>query len=552
MKSQTESRLWDVANKLRANSKLSSSQYSTPVLGLIFLRHADYKFTQKQDELEGKNKNSRRSVGKDDYQADGVLYLPEKARYSYLLNLPEGKDIGEAVNEAMKLVEEENKELKDTLPKSYNQFDDDMLIALLKTFSKIEVDGEGDIFGKIYEYFLGKFAMSEGQKGGEFFTPTSLVKLIVEIIEPFHGRILDPACGSGGMFVQSGKFVENHNKVANVELTCFGQEKTTATVKLGKMNLAVHGLTGDIKEGNTMYEDIHDSVGKFDFVMANPPFNVSGVDKEKVKGDPRWKLGIPAADNANYLWIQKFWSSLNDTGRAGFVMANSASDAGKSERTIREKMIRAGAVDVMVAIGSNFFYTVTLPCTLWFLDKNKESRKDQVLFIDARNIFRQINRRHREFTPAQIEYISRIVRLYRGEDVSDFDSVLDNQKKELEEQKSILEEEKKLSKGDKEELNQLNDYIKTIEEVRTLWKQNFSKGYDNIQGLCKIAKISEIEEQGWSLNPGRYVGVEEIEEEDFDFKERLQEYNEELQTLNSEAKELEEQIALNVEKLLGN
>lgn len=552
MKSQTESRLWDVANKLRANSKLSSSQYSTPVLGLIFLRHADYKFTQKQDELEGKNKNSRRSVGKDDYQADGVLYLPEKARYSYLLNLPEGKDIGEAVNEAMKLVEEENKELKDTLPKSYNQFDDDMLIALLKTFSKIEVNGEGDIFGKIYEYFLGKFAMSEGQKGGEFFTPTSLVKLIVEIIEPFHGRILDPACGSGGMFVQSGKFVENHNKVANVELTCFGQEKTTATVKLGKMNLAVHGLTGDIKEGNTMYEDIHDSIGKFDFVMANPPFNVSGLDYEKLKGDPRWSIGIPSADNANYLWIQKFWSSLNDTGRAGFVMANSASDAKGSERTIREKMIREGAVDVMVAIGSNFFYTVTLPCTLWFLDKNKESRKDQVLFIDARNIFRQINRRHREFTPAQIEYVSRIVRLYRGEDVSDFDAVLDTQKKELEEQKSIFEAEKKLSKDDQEELNQLNDYIKTIEEVRDLWKENFSKGYADIQGLCKVAKISDIEEQGWSLNPGRYVGVEEVEEEDFDFKERLQEYNEELQSLNSEAKELEEQIALNAEKLLGN
>jgi type I restriction enzyme M protein len=344
MNSQTESRLWSVANQLRANSKLSAAQYSTPVLGLIFLRHADYKFKKKQDELEGKNTKSRRTIGKADYHEVGVLYLPEKARYTYLLNLPEGNNIGEAVNEAMKLVEQNNKELKDTLPKSYSQFDDDMLIALLKTFSKIKVNGGGDIFGKIYEYFLGKFAMTEGQKGGEFFTPTSLVKLIVEIIEPFHGRILDPACGSGGMFVQSGKFVEKNHKVANVELMCFGQEKTTTTVRLGKMNLAVHGLTGDIKEGNTFYEDIHDSVGKFDFVMANPPFNVHEVDYEKVKGDPRWSIGLPSTDNANYLWIQTFWSALNEKGRAGFVMANSASDARGNEASIREKMIKEGAL----------------------------------------------------------------------------------------------------------------------------------------------------------------------------------------------------------------
>jgi len=284
--------------------------------------------------------------------------------------------------------------------------------------------------------------------------------------------------------------------------------------------------------------------------MANPPFNVSGVDYEKVKGDSRWNIGLPSTDNANYLWIQNFWSALNENGRAGFVMANSAADARGNESSIREKMIKAGAVDVMVAIGPNFFYTVTLPCTLWFLDRTEE-RKDEVLFIDARNTFRQIDRAHREFSPAQIEYISRIVRLYRGEDVSDFYDVLDEQKKELEEQKEVLEGEK-LSKEDKEEINQLNDYIKTIEEVRTLWKENFSNGYDDIPGLCKVAKISEIEEQGWTLNPGRYVGVEEAEEDDFDFKERLEEYNEELQTLNVEAKELEEQIELNVKKLLGN
>jgi type I restriction enzyme M protein len=546
-----ESRLWAVANQLRANSKLSAAQYSTPVLGLIFLRHADYNFTKKQKELEKENSNSRRTVGKADYHESGVLYLPEEARYSYLLNLPEGQNIGKAVDNSMKLIEQENSELKETLPKSYTQFDDELLVALLKTFSKIQVENGGDIFGKIYEYFLGKFAMSEGQKGGEFFTPTSLVRLIVEIIEPYHGRILDPACGSGGMFVQSGKFVEKNNKVANIELTCFGQEKITDTVKLGKMNLAVHGLTGDIKEGNTFYEDIHESVGKFDFVMANPPFNVHGVDYEKVKSDPRWSLGLPSTDNANYLWIQTFWSALNDNGRAGFVMANSAADARGNESAIREKLIKAGAVDVMISIGSNFFYTVTLPCTLWFLDKT-EDRKDKVLFIDARKIFRQIDRAHREFTPAQIEYISRIVRLYRGEDVLGFDKVLEEQKKDLEKQKSELNSDKKLSKEDNEELNQLNEYIKTIDEVKILWVENFSKGYNNIKGLCKIVSVSEIEEQEWSLNPGRYVGIEEVEADDFDFKERLQEYNEELQKLNAESKELEEQIELNIEKLLGN
>lgn len=551
MNSQTESRLWDVANNLRANSKLSSTQYSTPVLGLIFLRHADYNFSKKYEELEGENSNSRRTIGKADYHEAGVLYLPKEARYSYLLNLPEGQNIGEAVNTAMKLIEENNTELKDTLPKSYTGFEDDMLIALLKTFSGINVNGQGDVFGKIYEYFLGKFAMSEGQKGGEFFTPTSLVKLIVEIIEPFHGKILDPACGSGGMFVQSANFVKRNHKIANEELTCYGQEKTTATVKLGKMNLAVHGLSGDIKEANTFYEDIHECVGKFDFVMANPPFNVHGVDYEKVKGDPRWSLGLPSTDNANYLWIQTFWNALNTKGRAGFVMANSASDARGNEAIIREKLIKENAIDVMISISSNFFYTVTLPCTLWFMDRSKIN-KDKVLFIDARSLFRQIDRAHREFTPAHIEYISSIVRLYRNEDVSRFTFQLNDLLLDLQNQRKKLESISKLNKEEKEELTNVNDYISSVLEVQGLWSKNFSSGYKDIQGLCKLATLTDIEEQGWSLNPGRYVGVTENIEEDFDFKERLEEYNEELQELNKEAKELEEQISINVEKLLGN
>ncbi|MBI2578346.1 MAG: N-6 DNA methylase [Candidatus Aenigmarchaeota archaeon] len=496
---ETEKRLWDIADNLRANSKLSSAEYSTPVLGLVFLRHADFKFTKKQKELEGKRQGSRRQVGKLDYQAEGVLYLPEKARYSYLLGLSEGSDIGQAIDSAMDSIEEANPDLKGTLPRGYSKFTNDLLVTLLKAFSpdKLAVT-EGDAFGKIYEYFLGKFAMKEGQKGGEFFTPTSLVKLIVEVIEPFHGKLLDPACGSGGMFVQSAHFVEERKKNPSEELSIYGQERVTGTVKLCKMNLAVHGLSGDIREANTYYEDVHKVVGKFDFVMANPPFNVDRVDYEKVKGDARWPFGLPSTDNANYLWIQLFYSALNEKGRAGFVMANSAADARGAEAEIRKKLIQQNAIDVMIAISGNFFYTVTLPCTLWFLDKNKAKtdRKGKILFIDARNIFKQIDRAHREFTPEQIDQIAGIVRSYR--------------------------------------------------------KENGAKKYKDVQGLCKITSFAEIEEQGWSLNPGRYVGVTEQKEDDYDFKEKLEEMNEELEELNEEAHKLEEQISENVNKLLEN
>ena len=492
---EIEKQLWDVANDLRANSKLNAQEYSTPVLGLIFLRHADFKFFEVEKELSKSASTGRRSIGKNSYVAKGVLYLPEKARYSYLLSLPEGSDIGQEINTAMDLIEEENKDLKDVLPKTYNSISNDLLVALLKSFSKI-ADVEGDAFGKIYEYFLGKFAMTEGQKGGEFFTPTSLVKLIVEIIEPYHGKIFDPACGSGGMFVQSAHFVKQHKKKPSMEIHVYGQERATGTVNLCKMNLAVHGLVGDIREGNTYYEDIHHSVGKFDFVMANPPFNVKKIDYEKLKGDPRWEIGLPSTDNGNYIWIQQFWSALNDKGRSGFVMANSASDARGNETEIKKELITRNAIDVMVAIGSNFFYTVTLPCTLWFLDRDKVNtdRGDKILFIDARGIFKQVDRAHREFLPEHIDKIAAIVRSYRGEEGK----------------------------------------------------------YENVKGLCKVASISEIEEQGWSLNPGRYVGVTDKVEEDYDFKQRLEEYNEELQELTAEAHELELQIAENVNKLLGD
>jgi len=509
---ELEKRLWSVADELRANSDLKSAEYSAPVLGLIFLKYADFRFT-KQEKILAQKSSSRRKVGKTDYQAAGVMFLPDEARFSYLLNLPEGADIGKAINEAMKAIERENEDLKGVLPKTYNRFNNSLLVELLKAMSSIPDDIEGDAFGKIYEYFLGEFAKKEGQQGGEFFTPTSVVKLIVSVIQPFHGKIFDPACGSGGMFVQSAEFVEEHKKRAIDEISIYGQEKTRDTVNLCKMNLAVHGLSGDILQGNSYYEDLHDMVGKFDFVMANPPFNVNRIDKERIKNDrKRYPFGMPSVDNGNYLWIQLFYSALNEKGRAGFVMANSASDARASELELRKKLINEHVVDAIVSVGPNFFYTVTLPVTLWFLDKAKKKtgRKDKVLFIDARKIFNQIDRAHREFLPEQIEFLANIVRMYRGED------------------------------------------IETRRGSEKLMKENFPKGtYKDVAGLCKIAALKDIEGQGWSLNPGRYVGVVDSADDGFDFKERLEELNEELETLNAEAKELESIIAENIQKLMN-
>ena len=509
---ELETRLWQAADELRANSKLKSSEYSVPVLGLIFLRYADQKFSDAEKRLAGKP-TGRRKIGKTDYQAEGVLYLPREARFSYLLSLTEGHNLAKAIADAMKAIEAENEDLKGVLPRTYAVLENATLVELLKLLASIPMDIEGDAFGKIYEYFLGEFAMAEGQKGGEFFTPTSLVRLIVEVIEPFHGRIYDPACGSGGMFVQSARFVENHRKNPNEEIAIYGQEKTAETVRLCKMNLAVHGLSGDIREANSYYEDLHRATGRFDFVMTNPPFNVDRVNKERVKDDrARFPLGMPTVDNANYLWIQLFYSALNAKGRAGFVMANSAADARGSELAIRKKLIEDRAVDVVVSIGSNFFYTVTLPCTLWFLDRGKKStsRKDKVLFLDARSIYQQIDRAHREFLPEQIEFLSNIVRLYRGE-------------------------EPELRAGSK-----------------ALLKEKFPKGrYADVPGLCKVATLKEVEAQGWSLNPGRYVGVADRPDDEGDFVERLEKLNEELAELNAIAERLEKTISRNVTEIVA-
>jgi type I restriction enzyme M protein len=513
VKGDVEKRLWAAADQLWANTGLKPSEFSTPVLGLIFLRYAEKKFAEAEAELGPVGSGGRRKVTKATYDKKGVIFLPPEARFSHLLSLTEGDNIGKALNDAMKAVEEENTDLKGALPRNYTQIDNSVLVELLKLLAPVDLTG--DAFGKVYEYFLGNFALKEGQKGGVFYTPEAIVKLIVEIIEPYKGRIYDPSCGSGGMFVHSADFVERHHKSAMDELSIFGTEKDQTTVNLNKMNLAVHGLSGDVRVANTYYEDPLNAVdklgGRFDFVMANPPFNVSGVDKERLEGDLRFPFGMPRSDNANYLWISLFYSALSEEGRAGFVMANSAGDARGSEADIRRKIIETGAVDVIVSVGSNFFYTVTLPCTLWFFDKGKISTnlEDKVLFIDARHIFRQIDRAHRDFTPQQIEFLANIVRLYRGEEI---------------------------------ELDQGSETL--------LAEKGLSDGYLDVPGLCKVVTRAKIEVQSYSLNPGRYVGAAAREAEDVDFAERLEELNEKLVVLNAEALELEAQIAMNVVSVL--
>ncbi len=524
---QLEKRLWDAADQFRANSGLKAAQYSAPVLGLIFLRFAEARFAQRRAQLEKAGASPRRGASRIDdpkaYQAEGVLFLTPNARFDFLLARPEGSNVGKAVNEAMADVEKHNAQLAGVLPRNYQIFNGTLLKELLKKVSEIPVSLDFDAFGRIYEYFLGQFARTEGQKGGEFYTPAPLVRLMVEILEPFHGRILDPACGSGGMFVQSARFVAEHKKNPASELSIFGVEKTDETGRLCRMNLAVHGLEGDIRHGgevNSYYDDPHKAVGAFDFALANPPFNVNAVDKERLKDavgpGRRFPFGLPRTDNANYLWIQLFYSSLNDKGRAAFVMANSASDARSSEMELRKQLIQSRAVDAVVAVGPNMFYTVTLPCTLWFLDrgKKKTSRADKVLFVDARHIYRQLDRAHRDWPDTQIGFLANVVRLYRGEEP---------------------------------------DFTLGGEEAKAKLAEVFGKKpkYADVAGLCKAPTLKDIEVQGWSLNPGRYVGVAPGEEvSDEDFKEQLETLNEELEVLNARARDLEATVASNVMEIL--
>ncbi|OYD96888.1 DNA methyltransferase [Nostoc sp. 'Peltigera membranacea cyanobiont' 210A] len=427
--SQLESSLWEAADQLRANSKLNANEYSMPVLGLIFLRHATNRFNAVKAEIE-KGLSSRggkkRPITIDDFKGKSAIFLPVEAQYDRILNLAENADIGKAINAAMKAIEDETKMLEGVLPKEYTSFEQDLLYNLVRIFDREELrTATGDVFGRIYEYFLNKFAMSGAQEGGEFFTPPSLVRTIVNMIEPDRGNVLDPACGSAGMFVQTGHFVENRGEDAAAKITFYGQEKSDTNTRLARMNLAVHGLEGIIRQGNTFYDRWEELLGQCDFVMSNPPFNVDGVSPEKVKTDSRLftEKKIPgiaaktkAVSNANYLWIQYFYSYLNERGRAGFVMASSASDAGHGEKEIREELIATQAVDMIISIGTNFFYTKSLPCTLWFFDKGKPAeRQDKVLMIDARNVYRVVTRKIRDFSEEQLQNITAIAWLYRGQ-----------------------------------------------------------------------------------------------------------------------------------------
>jgi type I restriction enzyme M protein len=682
-----EDDLWRSADTLRANSDLKASEYSTPVLGLIFLKFADNKYRQHEAailEEYAKLKGTRREKSISDIAIEKCgFYLPDHARYDYLLKLPEEKDIPKAIKEAMKAIEEYKPELAGVLPQDeFNQFNRSaqnkaIPKQLLKNFADIPADASGDMFGQIYEYFLGNFAMAEGQGGGEFFTPRSVVRLMVEIIEPHKGKVYDPACGSGGMFVQSAHFIEQHRKEMKKgeegDIYVCGQEKTLATVKLAKMNLAVNGLRGEIKQANTYAEDPFNAFGQFDYVMANPPFNVDDVPLATVEKDPRFNTyGIPrnkskvkkadegkeTVPNGNYLWINLFATSLKDHGRAALVMANSASDARHSEVDIRRTLIENNLIYGMLTLPSNMFYTVTLPATLWFFDKNKED--ERILFIDARNIFTQIDRAHREFSEEQVQNIALISHLRKGkrekfvrlidhyfaqgmerlaenkeqvapvseqllevladkagkqavadlvkqwsglkalqtkydayrekhageenigrknsaqhklreafdpffatlhEGLKQLDKVVRHHEKaqaEKAKQEGKRGTQDRKTKALKTSLEALHSEVKNAEcffkHIHWL-QERFSKAeYEDVTGLCKLATVAEIEEQDWSLNPGRYVGVviEEDGKTEEEFVSDLLAMNDEIARLNDEARDLQEVIAGNIKEIAGD
>lgn len=427
-----ESDLWEAADNLRANSKLTSSEYCMPVLGVIFLRHAANRFEAASKQIEAdqaSGKMPKRKIRPEDYVTRRALFLPEVARYDNILATPKEADLGEALVTAMNAIEESFDPLKGVLPKDYSIFERTVLEDLMKVFNREALkSATGDVFGRIYEYFLMKFAMQGAQDNGEFFTPPSLVQAIVNVIEPSRGIVADLACGSGGMFVQSSHFIEAHGHDTMNLVTFYGQEKTATTIKLAKMNLAVHGLEGHIAEANTFYQDEHRLTdgrplwGNVDFGMANPPFNVDMVDAEKIKDDRRLPFGLPGVNkgkkvsNGNYLWISYFHSYLSPHGRAGFVMSSQASSAGHGEKDVRRKIVQTGDVDVMISIRSNFFYTRTVPCELWFFDKGKPAaHRDKVLMLDARNVFRKVTRKIYDFSPEQLKNLTAIVWLYRGE-----------------------------------------------------------------------------------------------------------------------------------------
>ena len=422
-----ERRLWSSADQLRSNSNLASNEYFLPVMGLIFLRHAYSRYLAVKPEIESglpTRHGKTRPLTTEDFSSKNTIFLRPRAQFDYLVGLPDKADRAQAIINAMESIEKDYKGLRDILPKNeYNEVGSDVIGNILRIFNDPALKSiSGDVFGRIYEYFLTQFANQSAHDGGEFFTPVSLVQMIVNTIEPSHGTVFDPACGSCGMFVQSAHFIKNQHEDPNRKVTFFGQEKNATSIRLAKMNLAVHGLEGKIAKGITYYEDQHKLLGAANFVMANPPFNVDDVDAEKIKKDPRLPFGLPgvnkkkAVSNGNYLWISYFYSYLNDSGRAGFVMSSQASSAGGTEAGVRRKLVETGHVDAMVSVRSNFFYTRTVPCELWFFNKNKPKQmKNKVLMLDARNVYRQVTRKIYDFSPEQLANLASIVWLYRGE-----------------------------------------------------------------------------------------------------------------------------------------
>ncbi len=597
-----ESELWESADELRANSKLTSNQYCMPVLGLIFLRYAYSRFKKVEAEIL-KDRPSRGGrvlpVEASDFRAKSALYLPKEARYPYLLELPENMSaagitdadgqpitsLGEAVNHAMGLIEDQSEQLAGILPRDYKDFSDGLLRSLLRTFNNSALDQVGgDIIGRIYEYFLNKFAKNIASDDGVFFTPKSLVKMIVNVIEPKGGVLLDPACGSGGMFVQSGDFVNAQGYRANQAMTFYGQEKVEYNAQLCLMNMAVHGLTARIQsgdQGNTFYHDAHNLVGQCDYVMANPPFNVDKVNAETCSKEGRLPFGLPTVNkskevsNGNYLWISYFYSYLNAKGRAGFVMASSATDSQGRDKDIREKLLATGAVDVMVSVGNNFFYTKSLPCSLWFFDKGKsDALKDRVLFIDARNYYTVVDRTLNEWTSWQLSNLTAIVHLYRGEvekytallaayhkalgSDAPFGHIAEALTKEIEALRAEAKE--KVAEAPKKEKKKLqaayDEKVAEKEERLTIAKdalwlyEKFGDGvYQDIPGLCKIATLEEIGEKGASLTPGAYVGVAPQADDGVDFHARMAEIHQELLTLQAESNALMDTISRNMKEM---
>ena len=608
-----EADLWESADLLRAGSKLTSNQYCMPVLGLLFLRYAYSRFKMVEEEILKTRpvRNGRQMpVEASDYAAKSALFLPKEAQYEYLVNLPENiasagiknaagqplNSLGEVVNNAMELVEKQSEQLTGVLPKSYTDFSDELLSELIRIFNNNALDEVGgDVIGRIYEYFLNKFAKNIASDDGVFFTPKSLVKMIVNILEPKSGTLLDPACGSGGMFVQTGDFVNATGLQANSSMTFYGQEKVEYNAQLCLMNMAVHGLTGVVKSGdeaNSFYHDAHNLEGCCDYVMANPPFNVDKVKAESTANAGRLPFGCPKENknkeigNANYLWISYFYAYLNENGRAGFVMASSATDSQGSDKDIREKLIKTGHVDVMISVGNNFFYTKSLPCSLWFFDKGKKAElKDKVLFIDARNYYTVVDRTLNEWSEWQLKNLNAIVWLYRGE-TDKYAALLEEYRSILgcaisfEESLHLLKEElKDLQKRAKIEvehagrtdkkriqaeydkmITEKNEQIAVAKEANWLYEKFGDGEYKDILGLCKVAYISDvakgdnkdgisIEEKGWSLTPGAYVGVAPVEDDGVDFEERMAEIHRELLSLQAESNDLMDTILKNMKEM---